>query len=386
MNRGQLQVLLLLALTLGTQSQQAPARVCSLTLAGTTHKFDACPSVNSDTPFQLFFSATTDAASGGTLVHGGLRAQQDAGWVGWGLGVGRMWGSYTAIVKAPPGAAPYVEGYILPRSYDGDNVNAAAGTWALSSAEASLENGQLMAVFVGVLPSSISLAPLDYIWASGSLSRTANGQGKLPLAFHSDYGVAELFMPPSASSSPGQQDEGQQGQGLQEDPPQQRQQQEQQQQIEQVEALREEQHAPELHSQQGQEQQQEQQVEQEQQQLTQQQVAEQGGRRQQQKEPRRLEEGIFGGESHAASKLGGEGSTAERAGKDDSSKGAAGDDRDQLRVHSWLVALASWAALLLLVWLVGSRLKRRGAPKRPGQANGDKWLAWQQQKDPAHEV
>ena len=29
----------------------------------------------------------------------------------------------------------------MPRSYDGDNVNAAAGTWALLSAEASLENG-----------------------------------------------------------------------------------------------------------------------------------------------------------------------------------------------------------------------------------------------------
>ena len=37
-------------------------------------------------------------------MRGGLKVQQDAGWVGWGLGKGRMWGSYTAIVKAPPGA------------------------------------------------------------------------------------------------------------------------------------------------------------------------------------------------------------------------------------------------------------------------------------------
>ncbi len=79
---------------------QAPSKSCTLTIAGSAHTFDTCQAPSSDSPFQLFLSATADA-DGGTLLRGGLRAPEH-GWVGWGLGRGRMFGSYTVIVKSHP--------------------------------------------------------------------------------------------------------------------------------------------------------------------------------------------------------------------------------------------------------------------------------------------
>jgi hypothetical protein len=77
--------------------QAAPA--CSLSVGGTAHSFDACPTVSTtEAPIQLYYSLSP-SASGGTVVRGGIRAQ-GVGWAGWGFGSARMApGTNVVVVK-----------------------------------------------------------------------------------------------------------------------------------------------------------------------------------------------------------------------------------------------------------------------------------------------
>ncbi|GAB4817650.1 hypothetical protein N2152v2_004696 [Parachlorella kessleri] len=190
-----------LQLHTGRTLQVAPS--CSLGVASAQHTFDGCHTASSSPAVTLFYSLSRDPGTGGTLVRGGISAS-GVGWAGWGFGSTQMSRTKAIIVKAdtsvPTGAS--VAGYVLPSSgaASGTNVNAARGSWALSSPAASLTSGTLAAVFTVSLASSMSAltsSPYPYIYATGSVN---SGTG--PIRTHTVFASGTLQFPAPGTSPP----------------------------------------------------------------------------------------------------------------------------------------------------------------------------------------